>query len=42
MVVMLQPYESILYLCDTISNMQEKMEDPEYTNDIQSLLNPGI
>ena len=25
-----------------VNNMQEKMEDPEFTNDIQSLLRPGI
>ena len=25
-----------------VNNMQEKMEDPEFTNDMQSLLRPGI
>ena len=25
-----------------VNNMQEKMADPEFTNDIQSLLRPGI
>lgn len=29
-------------VCDAVSNMQEKMEDPEFTNDLQSLLRPGI
>ena len=25
-----------------VNNMQEKMNDPEFTNDLQSLLRPGI
>jgi hypothetical protein len=25
-----------------VNNMQEKMADPEFTNDMQSLLRPGI
>ena len=25
-----------------VNNMQEKMNDPEFTNDMQSLLRPGI
>ncbi|MCR5299164.1 MAG: nucleotidyl transferase AbiEii/AbiGii toxin family protein, partial [Paludibacteraceae bacterium] len=25
-----------------VNNMLEKMEDPEFTNDMQSLLRPGI
>ena len=25
-----------------VNNMQEKMEDPEFTDDMQSLLRPGI
>ena len=25
-----------------VNNMQEKMEDPEFTNDMQSLMRPGI
>ena len=25
-----------------VNNMQEKMTDPEFTNDMQSLLRPGI
>jgi hypothetical protein len=29
-------------VCDSVSNMQAKMEDPEFTNDMQSLLRPGI
>ena len=29
-------------VCDAVSNMQEKMADPEFTNDMQSLLRPGI
>ena len=29
-------------VCDSVSNMQEKMEDAEFTNDMQSLLRPGI
>ena len=29
-------------VCDAVSNMQEKMEDAEFTNDMQSLLRPGI
>ena len=29
-------------VCDTVNNMQEKMKDLEFTNDMQSLLRPGI
>lgn len=28
--------------CDAVSNMQEKMEDPEFTNDMQSHLHLGV
>lgn len=29
-------------VCDAINDMQEKMEDLEFINDMQSFLRPGI
>ena len=29
-------------VCDSVSNMQKKMEDAEFTNDMQSLLRPDV